>query len=97
MRRRFLARQAQAAFYADFSDFSFWRLQVEGAHFIGGFGRIVDLEPGDLLIPLAGAEAVVEAEEGIVAHMTPSMPTLSRCMRRALEAWRRGRRRRPGS
>jgi len=68
-RRRFLARQAQAAFYADFPDFSFWRLQVEGAHFIGGFGRIVDLEPGDLLIPLAGAEAVVEAEEGIVAHM----------------------------
>ena len=69
MRRRFLARQAQAAFYADFPDFSFWRLQVVGAHFIGGFGRIVDLEPGALVIPLAGAEAVVEAEEGIVAHM----------------------------
>lgn len=69
VRRRFLARQAQASFYADFPDFSFWRLQVESAHFIGGFGRIVDLEPQDLLIPLTGAEAVVEAEEGIVAHM----------------------------
>ncbi|ODR95605.1 hypothetical protein AUC70_01525 [Methyloceanibacter stevinii] len=28
-RRRFLARQAQAAFYADFPDFSFWRLEIE--------------------------------------------------------------------
>lgn len=69
VRRRFLARQAQAGFYADFPDFSFWRLAVEGAHFVGGFGRIVDLAPEDLLIPLAGAEAVVAAEDGIVAHM----------------------------
>lgn len=69
VRRRFLARQAEASFYADFPDFSFWRLKVENAHFIGGFGRIVDLEPQDLSIPLTGAEAVVEAEEGIVAHM----------------------------
>jgi hypothetical protein len=68
-RRRFLARQAQAAFYADFPDFSFWRLQVEGAHFIGGFGRIVDLSPEDLLVPMGGAETLVEAEEEIVAHM----------------------------
>ena len=68
-RRRFLARQAQAAFYADFPDFSFWRLDIESAHFIGGFGRIVDLSPKDLLVPLAGAESLLEAEEGIVAHM----------------------------
>jgi putative heme iron utilization protein len=68
-RRRVLARQAQAAFYADFPDFSFWRLQIEGAHFIGGFGRIVDLAPEDLLVPLEGAETLIEAEEEIVAHM----------------------------
>ena len=40
-RRRFLARHPEAAFYADFPDFAFWRLEVEGAHYIGGFGRIV--------------------------------------------------------
>ncbi|HML91389.1 DUF2470 domain-containing protein [Methyloceanibacter sp.] len=67
--RRFLARQAQAGFYADFPDFSYWTLRVEGAHFIGGFGRIVDLAPEDLLIPLAGADEVLAAEGGIVAHM----------------------------
>ena len=69
VRRRFLARHPEAAFYADFPDFGFWRLRVEGAHYIGGFGRIFDLDPGDLLLPLADAEGLVEAEPGIVEHM----------------------------
>lgn len=69
VRRRFLARHPEAEFYADFSDFSFWRLNLESAHYIGGFGRIVDLAADDLLVPLEGAEALLEAEPGIVAHM----------------------------
>jgi putative heme iron utilization protein len=67
-RRRFLARHP-AAGYADFPDFSFYAFNVESAHFIGGFGRIFDLDPGGLLLPLAGAESLVEGEPGIVAHM----------------------------
>lgn len=66
---RFLARHKEAAFYADFPDFSFWRLALEGAHYIGGFGRIVDLAPDDLLVSLDGADALLKAEPGIVAHM----------------------------
>ncbi len=69
VRRRFLARHPEAAFYADFPDFAFWRLAVEGAHYIGGFGRIFDLNPDELLVPLEGADALVEAEPGIIAHM----------------------------
>jgi hypothetical protein len=69
VRRRFLARHPEAAVYADFPDFGFWRLKLEGAHFIGGFGRIFDLDSGDLLLPLGGAEALLEAEPGIVEHM----------------------------
>jgi putative heme iron utilization protein len=69
VRRRFLARHPEAAFYTDFPDFGFWRLRVEGAHYIGGFGRIFDLGPGDLLVPLEGAESLIETEPGIVAHM----------------------------
>jgi hypothetical protein len=68
-RRRFLARHSQAEFYADFPDFSFWRLAVEGAHYIGGFGRIVDLKPDELLIETSGAEALLAAEPDIVQHM----------------------------
>ncbi len=69
VRQRFLARHPEAALYADFPDFAFWRLTIEGAHYIGGFGRIFDLEPHDLLVPLEGAAALVEAEPGIVEHM----------------------------
>lgn len=69
VRRRFLARHPEAAVYADFSDFAFWRLKVEGAHYIGGFGRIFDLAPSDLLLPLEGADGLLEAEPGIVEHM----------------------------
>lgn len=69
VKARFLARHPEAAFYVDFPDFSFWRLNLEGAHYIGGFGRIVDLSAEDLLVSLDGAEALVEAEPGIVAHM----------------------------
>jgi heme iron utilization protein len=69
VRRRFLARHPEAEFYADFPDFALWRLAVEGAHYIGGFGRIFDLAPSELLVPLEGAEALIEAEPGITAHM----------------------------
>ncbi len=69
VRRRFLARHPEAAVYADFPDFGFWRLKIEGAHFIGGFGRIFNLEPGDLLLPLEGADELVAAEPGIIEHM----------------------------
>ncbi len=69
VRRRFLARHGEASLYADFPDFAFWRLAVEGAHYIGGFGHIFDLGPSDLLLPLRGAEALIEGEPGIVEHM----------------------------
>jgi heme oxygenase (biliverdin-IX-beta and delta-forming) len=68
-RRRFLARHPEAAFYAGFPDFAFWRLAVEGAHYIGGFGRIVDLAPSDLLVPTEGAARLLDAEADIVEHM----------------------------
>ena len=61
VRRRFLARHPEAGVYVDFPDFAFWRLTVEGAHYIGGFGRIFDLTPSDLLLTLAGAKPLIEA------------------------------------
>src|SRR4029077_6615407 len=69
VRRRFLARHPESAFYADFPDFAFWRLRVEGAHYIGGFGRIVDFAPGGLLGATPGAGDLLAAEPDILAHM----------------------------
>lgn len=68
-RARFLARHEAARGYADFPDFGFYVLRPARAHFIGGFGRIVDLAPAELLADLAGTEALVAAEADIVAHM----------------------------
>jgi putative heme iron utilization protein len=69
VRRRFLARHPEAGFYSDFPDFAFWRLEVEGAHYIGGFGRIVDLSPAELLVDIGPASDLLAAEPGIIEHM----------------------------
>jgi putative heme iron utilization protein len=68
-RARFLSRNPSAAAYADFEDFAFYALRVEGAHFVGGFGRINDLTPEQLKTDISDAEALILAESEIVAHM----------------------------
>jgi putative heme iron utilization protein len=68
-RRRFLARHPEAALYADFPDFGFYRIEIESAHLVAGFGRIVELSAAEILTPLDGAEELLAAEEGAVAHM----------------------------
>ena len=69
IRRRFLARQPKAALYADFGDFSFFSLAIEGASLNGGFGRAYELAPADLLSDAVAAQAIAEMEESAVAHM----------------------------
>lgn len=69
LRRRFLARHPAAGMYVDFPDFSFFTLTPATAHYVGGFGRIVDLKPSDLLANAEAAERIADAEPSIVAHM----------------------------
>jgi len=68
-KRRFLARHPEAEMYAAFADFAFYRMEIERAHFVGGFGRIVDLKPAHILIDVSDASALIEAEPEIVEHM----------------------------
>lgn len=68
-KRRFLARHPEAAGYAAFSDFAFYRLDIERAHYIGGFGRIVPLQAADMLVDVSNAGGLLEGEPGIVEHM----------------------------
>ena len=68
-RRRYLDRQPEAEMFAGFADFSFYKMIVTGVHLVAGFGRIVDIESEDLLLDLAGAETMVDAEAEVVAHM----------------------------
>ena len=69
VRRRFLARHPKAELYAEFSDFSFWRMSVASAHLNGGFARAADLRAADVLTDISGAEHLIAAEEGAIAHM----------------------------
>ena len=64
---RFLARHPDAAVYAGFKDFRFYRVAVERAHLIGGFGRIRWLKPEEF--QGAPAPGLADSEAGIVDHM----------------------------
>ncbi|MGI9450426.1 MAG: HugZ family protein [Geminicoccaceae bacterium] len=67
LRRRYLARHPKASFYADFKDFGFYRLDVEKAHLVAGFGRIHWLPRNDLLI--SPPDALIACDADVVAHM----------------------------
>jgi putative heme iron utilization protein len=68
-RRRYLARQPEAEMFAGFGDFSFYKVELSGAHLVAGFGRIVDLKPADLLTDLSEADTMVAAEPEVIEHM----------------------------
>ncbi len=69
IRARFLARHPKAKLYADFPDFSFWRLVMEGAHLNGGFARAAGLTALGLTTDLAGADELFAIEDSAIAHM----------------------------
>lgn len=69
VRLRFLARHPKSELYVGFGDFSFWRMAVASAHLNGGFARAADLAAADVMTDLAGADELIEAEAGAVAHM----------------------------
>jgi heme iron utilization protein len=65
-RRRYLQRNPKARLYADFGDFAFFRLAIEGVHFNGGFGRADPLKPHDILSSSDGQTALMEAEPRLI-------------------------------
>jgi putative heme iron utilization protein len=90
-RQRFLARHPDAAMYADFGDFGFYRIAVLRAHFVAGFGRICWLEAADLVESVS--PALIEREADIVQHMNDDHADAvqlyaTRLLGRAGEGWR---------
>jgi putative heme iron utilization protein len=69
VRRRFLARHAEAAGYAHFADFGFRQFTIHSAHLVAGFGRIVNLGPDQLLTDVSECGELLAAEESAIAHM----------------------------
>lgn len=68
-RRRYLNRNPKAKLYVDLGDFSFFRLEVQGASLNGGFGKAYMLTPAELLTNSPALEAIAGSEQGALDHM----------------------------
>jgi len=66
---RYIARHRSARDYIGFADFRLYRMTVESAHLVAGFGRIHWLAGPEVLFDTADCGALAEAEAKIVAHM----------------------------
>jgi hypothetical protein len=69
LRRRYLNAHPSSEVFVNFKDFSFFKIRPAAAHLVAGFGRIVDLEPGQFLTDISDADALLEAEQGAIEHM----------------------------
>lgn len=69
LRRRYLNAHPSAEAFANFKDFSFFRIAPSGAHLVAGFGRIVDLRPEQFLTDISDAAPLLEAEQDAIEHM----------------------------
>jgi putative heme iron utilization protein len=65
--RRFIARHPDAEMYAGFKDFHVYRVAIERAHLVAGFGKIRWLTSDELGV--TPANGLADAEPGIVSHM----------------------------
>lgn len=65
-RRRYLARHPEAAMYADFGDFAFWRLEPVTIHAVAGFGRIETLGPDEVF---PSCPEMISLEDSAIQHM----------------------------
>ncbi len=78
VRERFLRRHPKSALYADFADFSFWRLEIAAAHLNGGFAKAADYPGSALLTPLDGAQDLLAAEASILSALNGERADLLR-------------------
>jgi putative heme iron utilization protein len=66
-RAAFLAAHPNAAYYADFRDFGFWKLRVTAIRYIGGYGRMSWIDQSDW--QAAEPDPLAASAAGIVTHM----------------------------
>jgi heme iron utilization protein len=67
--RRYLNRNPKAQLYVGLGDFSFFRLEIQGASLNGGFGRAYNLTRNDLISEGPALEALAESEQSALDHM----------------------------
>ena len=71
-RRYWVAHHPYARLYADFTDFSIWRLVAEGGVFIGGFGRFDTLDAAQLACDAAATARLAAAQAAFLTECNGS-------------------------
>jgi putative heme iron utilization protein len=74
LKARYLAVHPYAALYADFGDFSLWRIRPLGGLYVGGFARAARLRATDLAPEPAGVVSIEAAAADIMAHCNADHP-----------------------
>ncbi len=67
--RRYLNRHPKSSLYADFADFSYFRLRVHSASLNGGFGRAHALDTNHMVIWHNAMAQFLDAEQSAIDHM----------------------------
>lgn len=93
LKARWLSRHPYAALYAEFADFSLWRIRPQAALYVGGFARALRLRLAQFAPDPAAVAAIAAAEGDILAHMNRDHPAACANIARALcggeaGAWR---------
>ena len=66
-RTAYLARHANAAYWVDFDDFAFWRLEIRDVYFVGGFAAMDWVTAATY--GTARPDPLADAADGILEHM----------------------------
>jgi putative heme iron utilization protein len=67
VRELYLSRHENAKFWQDYTDFAYYRMEVSGVYFIGGFGLMGWVSAEDYIGALP--DPLAEAAPGIIQHM----------------------------
>ncbi len=66
-RNTFFAAHPNSSYYADFRDFTFWKLHVDYVRYIGGYGRMSWISQADWRA--AEPDPLGQSAAGMIAHM----------------------------
>ena len=88
LKARWLAVHPYAALYADFADFSLWRIRPLSGLLVGGFARATRLRQSDLTPDPAAVAAVAAAEPSILHHCNTDHPDALALIAGTPGAWR---------
>lgn len=67
--RRYKARQPDAHVYEAIHDFGYYKMVIDGGHVVGGFGRIFDVKPEEIITDISNARKFVDAEVDFITHL----------------------------